>query len=36
MSFAIGLGAALFVCVVLTLIAGQICHIGDLEKNPID
>ena len=36
MSVAIGLGVALLLCIGFTLIAGRICHMSDLEKEPID
>ena len=34
----IGLGLALLVMAIIavTLLAGRICHIGDLEKDPLD
>jgi hypothetical protein len=36
MSFALGLTIALMAIIGITLLAGQICHFGDLEKDPLD
>jgi hypothetical protein len=36
MSFALGLTIALMAMIGITLLAGRICHIGDLEKDPLN
>lgn len=36
MSFGFGISIALMAMIGFTLLAGRICHIGDLEKDPLD
>ena len=36
MSFGLGLMIALAALIGIALLIGQICHIGDLEKDPLD
>ena len=36
MSFGLGLTIALMAVIGIALLAGRICHIGDLEKDPLD
>jgi hypothetical protein len=36
MSFGLGLTIAIMVMIGFALLAGRICHIGDLEKDPLD
>jgi hypothetical protein len=36
MSFGFGLTIALAASVVIALLIGQICHVSDLEKDPVD
>jgi hypothetical protein len=36
MSFGLGLTIVVVVMVGVALLAGRICHIGDLEKDPLD
>ena len=36
MSIELGLTIAVMAMIVIALLAGRICHIGDLEKDPLD
>jgi hypothetical protein len=36
MSFGFGLTITIAASVVIALLIGQICHIGDLDKDPLD